>query len=455
MKVLVATSLRLRVWSTTRTRDKTNQLERDEKLVTGFTQYASVRLALETISRLTRSKLPVETVKTKNSYGRIASKNILSRINVPDRERSHMDGYAVAASSLTGASYQSPKALPLMGDSDFAHRRKPRLSPGQTIRVVTGGELPMGADAVVPVEDAKKAGSKIYFLKEVQKGEFCFPIGVDVKKVAMVIRAGAAVRAQDIGMLALLGIRELRVFAKPRVTIIATGNELVDSFDITHPRKVRESHSPIFENLIREIGGVTSSREIVRDDLDLMSDAVERALGNSDVVLTLGGTSLGEADLVEQTLRRISKKSRIIHGIRMDRGRVAGIAAVRGKPIVMLPGPVQGAMNAFVLLALPLILRMTSRSNSGAFVKARLSTGWKARKKFLGFTKVLYVRLERKGEGLLAQPIVGDTESISVLTHSNGFVVVPEKIRELRQGEEVSVRLLPGFSYVGGQFLAG
>src|SRR5712664_1586828 len=455
MKVLVTTSLRLRLCATTRTRDKTKRRERDEKLVTGFTHYTSVGFALETISRLTESKLPVEMVKTKDSYGRIVSKNIVSPINVPDRQRSHMDGYAVAASSLTGASSQSPKVLPLVGGQGSAHSRRRSLSLGRTMGIVTGGELPIGADAVVPVEDAKRAGGKIYFLKEVQKGEFCFPIGVDVKKGAVVIHAGAAVRAQDIGMLALLGIRELRVFARPRAAIIATGNELVDSFDVSDPRKVRESHSPIFENLIRELGGVMTSREIVRDDLDLMSDAVERALGSSDIVLTLGGTSLGEADLVEQTLRRISKKSRIIHGIKMDRGRVAGVAAVRGRPVVMLPGPVQGAMNAFVLLALPLILRMTSEIKSSAIVKARLSTGWKARKKFPGFTKVLYVRLERKGEDLLARPIVGDTESISVLTDSNGFVVVPERIRELGQGEEVSVRLLPGFSYVGGQFPAG
>src|SRR3989454_821297 len=455
MKVLVTALSFYDHWFTTRTRDKTKQWKRDEKLVTGFTNYTSVSFALETVSRRTKSKLPVETVKTKYSYGRVVSKNIESPMNVPDMQRSHMDGYAVTASSLTGASPQSPKILPLAGDLDFAHHRRRKLSRGQTMRIVTGGELPVGADAVVPVEDAKRAGGKIHFPKEVQKGEFCFPIGVDVKKGAIVVRAGAAVRAQDIGMLALLGIRELRVFAKPRVAIIATGNELVDSFDITHPQKVRESHSPIFENLIRELGGVTSSKEIVRDDLDLMRDAVGRALANSDIVLTLGGTSLGEADLVEQTLCRVSRKSRIIHGIKIDRGRVAGVAAVRGKPIVMLPGPVQGAMNAFLLLALPLILRMTSGADSSAFVRARLSTGWKARNKFQGFTKVLYVRLERKGEGLLARPIVGDTESISVLTDSNGFVVVPERIRELRQGEEVSVRLLPGFSYVGGQFLAG
>jgi len=366
-----------------------------------------------------------------------------------------MDGYAVAASSLKGASSRSPKILPLVGDSDFAHHRRSRLLRGQTIGIVTGGELPVGADAVIPVEDTKRSGDRVHFLREIEKGEFCFRIGVDVQKGAFVIRARTSVRAQDVGMLVLLGIRQVRAFARPRVALIATGDELTDSFDINDPRHVRESHTPIFENLIRELGGVTSLRRIVPDNLDLMRTTFDLAFRKSDIVLTLGGTSLGEKDLVEQTLRRISKKSHIIHGIKMDRGRVAGVAVVRGKPVVMLPGPVQGAMNAFLLLALPLILRMTSGANSGAFVRARLSTGWKARKKFQGFTKVLYVRLERKGEELLAHPVVGDTESISVLTHSNGFVVVPERIRELQAGEDVSVRLLPGFSYVGGQFLAG
>src|SRR2546427_5300094 len=180
-------ALRLRPWSTTRTRDNTKRREIDEELVTGFTKYASVKFALETISRLTKSKLPVETVKTKNSYGRIVSKNILSPINVPDKQRSHMDGYAVAASSLTGASSRSPIVLPLTGGLGFAHHRRRKLSRGQTVGIVTGGELPVGADAVVPVEDAKRAGGKIYFSKEVQKGEFCFPIGVDVKKGTVVI----------------------------------------------------------------------------------------------------------------------------------------------------------------------------------------------------------------------------------------------------------------------------
>ncbi len=137
----------------------------------------------------------------------------------------------------------------------------------------------------------------------------------------------------------------------------------------------------------------------------------------------------------------------------MDRGRVAGIGAVNMKPVVMLPGPVQGAMNAFLLLALPLLSRMMGRAESKSYISAHLSRDWIARNKFRDFTKVLYVRLEREGGEYGASPIVGETESISVLTDSNGFVVVPEQITQLHRGENVMVRLLPGFSYVGGQFL--
>ncbi len=419
-------------------------------LAKGFTEYTSVELALGTISHLIKSDLSVETIKAKDSFGRVVCEDITSPINVPDKERSDMDGFAVSAADLTGASLSSPKTLSLVTSVDASVG----LSQSETIAIATGGELPTGANAVVPVEDTEKIGDSVRFSKPVGKGEFCFPIGVDVRKGAVVIRSGTVVRAQDVGMLALLGIRELRAYTKPKVAIIATGDELVNAFEANDPSKVRESHSPIFENVITEMGGVVISKEIVGDNIDRMTEAIERALLDSDLLLTLGGTSLGKADLVEQALGTVSKESRIIHGIRMDRGRVAGIAAVNGKPVVMLPGPVQGAMNAFVLLALPLLSRMIEGAESKSYIGARLSKDWNARNKFKDFTKVLYVRLERKGDKYLASPIVGETESISVLTGSNGFVVVPEQITELHQDEKVAVRLLPGFSYVGGRFPA-
>ncbi len=444
------------VTSTQRTkrRQRTRKNDHHEHSIADIGNYASVSFALKTISRLTASRLSVETIDSKQAYGRIPSKNIASPINVPDRLRSHMDGYALAASDLNGASARFPKILSLGGDMELTDSRQTRLSRGQTLGIATGGPLPIGADTVVPIEDAERTGNKVRFFREVMKGEFCFPIGVDVRRGSAVIRARAPLRAQDIGMLALLGIRKIRVFAKPRIAIIATGGELVEAFESDDLLKVRESHSPILENLIREIGGVVVSREIVRDDTGLVADALRLALRNSEIVLTLGGTSLGEGDLVERAVRRVSNRCRIIHGIRMDRGRVTGIAVIGGTPVVMLPGPVQGAMNAFFLLALPFFESRLGGASLGQSVTASLSKRWRARERFVDFTKVLYVRLERNRRGLLARPLVGETESMSVLTESNGFVVVPERVRELQSGDEVSVRLLPGFSYVGGHFPA-
>lgn len=416
--------------------------------------YTSVGLAVNTIARQTTSRLSVETVDSKHAYGRISSKDILSPINVPDKLRSHMDGYAVAASDLKGATVGFPKILSFAGDMELTENRQRRLSHRQTLGIVTGGPLPIGSDTVVPVEDTERNGDEIRFFREVRTGEFCFPIGLDVKRGSVVIRKGVPLRAQDVGMLALLGMRKIQVVARPRVAIIATGGELVEAFGPVDPGKVRESHSPILENVITEVGGIVASREIVKDDLRLVADSLRHAFRNSDIVLTLGGTSLGEGDLVERALQQVSKSYRIIHGIRMDRGRVAGISSVDRKPIVMLPGPIQGAMNAFFLLALPLMLRMSGGTSLGQFVTARLSRNWSARERFKDFTKVLYVRLERNTGGFLARPLVGETESMSVLTESDGFVAVPEQVRELQAGDEVSVRLLPGFSYVGGHFPA-
>lgn len=435
-------------------RHRTRRDDHHRHSIIDIENYAPVSLALKTISRLTRSGLQVETINSKAAYGRLPSKSVISPINVPDRLRSHMDGYALAARDLKGTSDRSPTILSFAGNMELMDHRQPRLSRGQTLGISTGGSLPFGADTVVPVEDAERIGDRVRFLREVRKGEFCFSIGSDIKRGRVVIRAHTPVRAQDVGMLALLGMRRIHVFAKPRVAIIATGGELVEAFGSADPGKVRESHSPILENLVRENGGIVTSRQIVTDDIGLVADALRRALRHSDIVLTLGGTSLGQGDLVEQGLRRVSKRSRIVHGIRMDRGRVAGIAAVDGTPVVMLPGPVQGAMNAFFLLALPLVLRMSGATGQGQFVIAGLSKSWRARERFEDFTKVLYVRLKRNGHGLLAQPLVAETESMSVLTESNGFVVVPEQVRELQRGSEVSVRLLSGFSYVGGYFPA-
>ncbi|MDA4124489.1 MAG: molybdopterin molybdotransferase MoeA [Thaumarchaeota archaeon] len=420
----------------------------------GFRDYVPLGRALETVERLSRDRSRREEIGVKDAYGRVAADDVSSPSDVPDRTRSHMDGYAALASDLRGASPRTPKALSLKPTRGTGHRRAIRVSSGQTASVVTGGLLPLGADTVVPVEEVKMVGSRVIFTAKSRRGNHCFEAGSDVRKGDILVRRGRTIRAQEIGLLALLGVKTIAVWARPRVALIATGSELVSAFGPDDPSRVRESHTPIFENLIRENGGEPVVFGIVPDDVGRIASALELALRNSDLVLTLGGTSVGERDLVEKALRRVAKGEEMIHGIGMDRGRVAGLAEARGKPVVMLPGPVQGAMNAFVLLALPLISRLAgSRRAREPSVVARLETGWKARKRFQHFTKVMYVSLRRRGKVFVAKPMVRDTESMSILVESNGFVLVPERTVSLRAGADVEVRLLPGFSYLKGGFL--
>ncbi|HEV2226547.1 MAG TPA: molybdopterin molybdotransferase MoeA [Nitrososphaerales archaeon] len=414
--------------------------------------YASLGRVQDFIKALTRGKATKETVDTGDAYGRVAAMNVSSPTDVPDRPRSHMDGYALLASDLRGASSRSPRALRLKR-SEGPSARLRRIRSGETIYVATGEYLPSGADSVAPFEETKKVGQKILFNIERKKGDFCYGAGSDILKGYRAIADGRTIRAQDLGMLFLLGASSVEVYSRPKIALVATGSELTASTGESDVSKVRESHLPIFENLIRENGGEPKIIGMVPDDVERIASTIERALRTSSLVLTLGGTSLGKRDLVEQALQRVDRRSRIIHGIRMDRGRVAGVAEVNGGLVVMLPGPVQAAMNAFVLLGIPSIWWLSGRKTMAPGVLATLKEDWKARERFEGFTKVAYVRLVRGRQGFEAHPVLKDTESMSVLTDSNGFVVVPERTASLQAGTQVLVRLLPGFSYARGRFL--
>jgi molybdopterin molybdotransferase len=414
--------------------------------------YVTLSQVQDFIKELTYGRGKKETIGTGDAYRRVAASDVVSPLNVPDKARSHMDGYAVLASDLKGASSLSPRILRLKKKGGKS-KQAGRLLPRETVWVATGEYLPRGADSVAPVEETKRAGQTVFFMAERRRGDYCYATGSDIRKGYLAIAAGSTIRAQDTGLLILLGVESLEVFARPRIALVATGSELTSAPRADDPSKVRESHTPIFENLIRENGGEPVVIGIVPDEIGKIASALERGLQTSEMAITLGGTSMGERDLVEQAILRLDRRSRIIHGVRMDRGRVAGIAEVNRKPVLMLPGPVQAAMNAFLLLGIPSISWLSGRKQvSGPEVVATLRKDWKARKRFESFTKVVYVRLARRRRGFEAYPILKDTESMSILAESDGFVIVPESTTDLRADSPVRVRLLPGYSYVGPEF---
>lgn len=405
-------------------------------------EYANVSDVLARILRGANTGGKAESVPVLASYGRIAAEDIQAPEDVPSSAVSHMDGYAVRAEELRQANPEKPSKLKVGESLRPGEKSQNPVVRGSATKVATGAFLPPGADTVVPVEDLVEKDGTIFVSAPPLMGSFVYPQGEDVEKGEVVVTRGHPIRAQDVGLLLALGVESVKVHRKPMVAILATGNELTNR----RPRlgEVRNSHSPIFIRIVEALGCVPLDFGISGDDSALVSKKISAALSKSDFVITLGGTSVGKMDVVGSAVSRLRPED-AFHGIKMDRGRVTGIALVGGKPVLMMPGPIQGAMTAFLLLGLPMINHLSGRTRALPMLDCVLGSDWKARKRFDGFVKVFYVSLEDGRE--IANPIQGDTESVSVLSKADGYIVVPERVTSIPKGNRVEVNLLPGFSF--------
>ncbi len=405
--------------------------------------YAQLEDVLAEIRRRVRSRRRAKLLPVGEAFGRIAAEDILAPDDVPRLPTSHMDGFAVLASDLGSASAEDPVVLTITGRGNLVGRPG-TVRHGEAVRIATGGELPEGADTVLPVETVEEEGGHLMVRNRPESGSFVYQVGQDFKRGETVLAAGRPIRAQDVGMLIMLGFTKLRVQEKPRVSVVATGSELTGSSRPARGR-VRNSHSPVFLRLCEAHGCVGVDGGIVPDDYGKMASAIRRSLAESDLVITLGGTSLGRHDLTGKVVEDMNPEA-AFHGIKMDRGRVTGVALVKGKPVLMLPGPIQGAMNAFFLLGVPIIRLLSGRSEPDLEMQCRMGEGWEARRRFANYRKVLYVTL-RRGPEVVAEPILGETESVRVLTEADGYVSVPEEVTQIAKGAKVAVKLISGFSF--------
>ena len=423
--------------------------------------YISVKKASRIIERFVICKrmLRYETLGVCNSYARVIAEDVISAFDIPAFNCSHMDGYALHSRDVTRATEKTPAVLRLtegyIKPTRSADKRS-FLRKQQAVRIMTGGFLPHGADIVLPLEEAhvddKK--SRLYVTGALPAGSFVYPRGRDIKKGQEVIKVGRILRPQDIGLLQLIHVTKVKVFKRPQVAIIATGSELTSDARYAKTGKVLDTHSGIISRLVQELGGLPFRMGIVPDNVSKIRNIIESAISQSmDLILTLGGSSIGTYDLVETVVNSIGKPTIFFHGVKLDRGRVTGVAVIKDKPIIIMPGPIQGAINAFIVFAHPIIKLLSGHIKVKPLrIEARMVQEWNARKKFPNFTKIIYVRLStnKKGE-YEADTIAGETESLTTLTMSNGYVLVDEQTTNIKAGSKVKVNLLPGLSYIGDQ----
>jgi molybdenum cofactor synthesis domain-containing protein len=416
--------------------------------------YTSVKASYSKLMDAITIRPRAESIFAEQAIGRVLWTDIISHTDIPSSNCSHMDGFVVKYNDISRISQHGPIKLRVVPRRKDDMKENQVLLTGQTIRVSTGEVLPRLGDTVIPVEytqlDAKN--NSIIIQRVSAKGSFVSHKGSEIACKDLLLTKRHILRAQDLALIAMLGIRKLKIFKKPKVAIIPTGNELTEDIADIKRGKILNTNSKIISNLIEKLGGTPLDLGITPDNIHKIKNKIRLALSQSDIILTTGGSSVGLRDLVAESINYIGKPGILVHGIKLDRGRVTGLAALHRRPVIILPGPVQGAVNAFIVFAQPLIRFMLGLYPfNKPFISAKLTEDWNARRKFQDFTKIIYVKLTLSESGEFhAKPITGETTDITVLTGSNGFILVPERSTMLKRGQKVKINIFPGLSFSSG-----
>ena len=384
----------------------------------------------------------METVQLLDSLGRVLANDICSPINLPSFPRATMDGYAVRASDTFGASEGAPVYLTVIGEVRMGE--KPTVQPGQdlAVRIATGGMLPSGCDAVVMVEHTQEISpAMIEVMRPVAPGDNVAQVGEDIREGEVILERGHRLRPWDIGALAALGQLEVPVFARPRVAVISSGNEVVPPHQSPDLGQVRDINSYSVSAAVIETGGQPLQLGIVPDRRDELFRILSRAIQLADMVLVSGGSSVGAMDLTYGAINDLGEPGVIVHGLAVKPGKPTVLAAAQGKPIVGLPGHPVSALVIFDLIVKPILWRLTGyrpRWPSSGSVLARIARRLASAP---GREDHVRVRLEKRNGEIWAVPILGKSGSISTLVRAVGEVVIPLDREGLEMGEEVEVRL--------------
>jgi molybdopterin molybdotransferase len=393
--------------------------------------------------------LGAETAPLSEALGRVLAVGLPAPEDLPASARASMDGYALAAQSVFGATETNPAYADCVADLriDWDGRSAGKegagvtLGHGQCARIPTGGTLPDGADAVVMVEHTGELGAgTIEVRKSVAPGENVMLPGEDVQAGDTALPAGRVLRAQDVGLLAALGVTTVSVGLRPRVGVISTGDELVPAGQTPRPGQIRDVNSQALSCLVSEAGGLPVRLGIVPDDLDKLTRALAAALEKCDVVLLSGGSSIGARDHSVAAILAQPGAEILAHGIAISPGKPTIIARVGGKAapkaVIGLPGQVTSAQVVLAVLVRPFLRHLAGQPDAlppapPVFVAelARNIAGRPGREDFVR------VRLEaRPGLPPLAHPVLGKSGLLKTLLAADGLVAVPAEAEGLYKG---------------------
>ncbi|HEY6300396.1 MAG TPA: gephyrin-like molybdotransferase Glp [Candidatus Binatus sp.] len=383
--------------------------------------------------------LGVERVAILDALGRVLAEPISSSRDIPGFDNSAMDGYAVHAADVAKASEASPVKLAVVETVGAGQMPTRRVSAGQAVRTMTGAPIAEGADAIIPVERTRGGGDSVEFLASAEKGAFIRPRGEDLRLGESVISAGKTLTPADLGMLASVNRAMVEVIRRPRVAIVATGDELVDVDQPPTGAQVVNSSAYALAGAVREAGAEAVILKVARDDAREIRERLAEAM-TFDAVLSTGGVSVGQFDHVKGALDELGMRQ-LFHGVAQKPGRPLKFGTVGYRPIFGLPGNPVSTLVCFYLYARPALLKMSGRQRVGLpRVNARCGVDIKTSKDLTEFVRV---KLKRDADGWLATPTGGQGSGIlSSLSRADGLLIGPSTEAILRAGAQATVLLL-------------
>jgi molybdopterin molybdotransferase len=396
------------------------------------------------------SPLSSEGIPLDEAYDRVLAKAILSPQNLPLHDVSHFDGYAIQSRDSKQASVKNPIHLSVIERLYPGQLPTREVHSGEACYVTTGSFLPSGADTVVAVEATKMLHKgHIEIRSFVKLNAHVIRCGSDVKQGAILFCEGHKIRAQDLNLLAALHINHLDVFKKPQVAVICVSDELTDNIEEPPAGQVINSHRYAITAMVAASGGITKYFGIAPDDKIAIKKKIKTTVNRTDLVLIIGGSSMGNKDVTAEAITSAGSPGIIFHGIKRKPGRVSGFAIVHGTPIVLLPRLCHSMVVGFHTIARPLILVLSGRSVTDAelTVRARLTKPIRFTS-FIPFEHVTFINVYRSARGYQADPCVGASSSYNALARANAFMITPPHTSFVTVGETVEVQLLPSlFSF--------
>lgn len=384
------------------------------------------------------NEMPSEKVPLQNTLGRVLVQDAFSNFNIPDYDKTFIDGYAINTADTKDASTAKPAAFKIIGKlfpADYPTAIKVRN--GEAVYVACGAPIPNGADATVKVEETRLNGAKIEVIREIQSGEGIIPFGDDMKKGDLLLKKGQILRPQDIGLLASIGLAEADVVKKPKIAILSGGDELIKQCD-KNPKKIANNYALVIAGLASELGADAEMFGIMPDAIEKVTAKISEALANSDVVVTIGGSSVGVKDFVPDAVNALGKPGVVVQGVSLRPGAISGFGIVDCKPVVILPGHIGSCIAGFYLFVAPLISHYLDLDGDGMLphLSAELAEDLETGPQF----RFQLTRLKRAESRLLAEQVEGGSSALTTIVKSNGYTIVPPHTT-LAKGSKVEVYL--------------